>query len=70
VKHILNIEDFKDPTTFKHEIASSTGGKSRKSLAVISDVKTLKVTFEVSDGLTRVTAYTLDNAIALYNDLP
>ncbi len=70
MKHTISIDDFKDPTIFKHEIASSSGGKYRKSLAVISDVKTLKVSFEISDGLDKVTAYTLEHSIELYNGLP
>jgi len=69
VKHTISVENFQDPAIVKHEIASSSGGKSRKSLMVISDVKTLKVTFEVSDGLTTTTTYNLENAITLYNEL-
>jgi hypothetical protein len=68
--HKISIDDFKDPTIFRHEIASSSGRYSRKSLAVISDVKTMKVTFEVTSGITKTTAYTLKDAITLYNDSP
>ena len=69
MNHKINIDDFKDPSIFRHEIASSSGRNHRKSLAVVSNVKTRKVTFEVSDGVTTTTAYTLESAILLYNEL-
>lgn len=72
--HTLDINDFMGNSdgvsTYKREIASSTGQGHRKSLAVVSDIKTLKVTFEVDDGLITTTAYTLEDAIKLYNELP
>ena len=71
MRHTVTIDDFCDiPFICKHEIASSYGGGHRKSLKVIADIKSLKVSFEVFDGLTKVSCYTLENSIKLYNELP
>jgi len=76
--HTVSLSDFVDLAfddrdiinTFKHEIASSTGKGSRKSLKVVVDILKQTVLFEVTDGLTIVKAYTLKHAIELYNMLP
>ena len=74
--HQISRNDFVDiafdkgdiPYICKHTIASSSGKGSSKSLKVIADIKILTVSFEISSGDFKTTAYTLNDAITLYND--
>lgn len=78
MRHQISMSDFVDiafdnsdiPYICKHVIASSSGRGGKKSLKVISNIKTLKVSFEISSATTKVMVYALENAITLYNDLP
>ena len=65
----LGFDDSDIPYICKRILASSAGMDSHKSLKVVSNIKTLQMSFEVSDGLTKTTSYALKDAIALYNSL-
>ena len=76
-RHIVKMSDFVDLAfddngilnSVKHEIASSSGRGHRKSLKVVTNIVKLSVSFEISNSLTKTTAYALRDAVALYNEL-
>ena len=69
-KHIIDINNFQEPGEVECLLASSCGmGKNKKLFTVTKITPPISVHFEIKTGEHKIKAYTLQEAVNLYNEI-